>query len=131
MFSEGEERLKLKEIAEYLHGIKHGNPIYSELGFPVRWHGRELMISTGEITDGFSKEFGDLVSAYSSYQLGWSSQVLNVCTAKYSRIDIAIRNRVRDLALALHPVEEEFRSFLNGVVTGGKGAFGMKPFKTK
>jgi hypothetical protein len=102
---------------------------YSELGFPVRHEGGQLMISTGEITDGFSKAFGDLVSLYSSYQVGWSSQVLNVFTAKYAKIDRTIEHRVRELARALHPVEEEFRLFLNGVVTGGKGAFGMKAFK--
>jgi hypothetical protein len=36
LFSEEKERLKLNEIADCLHGIKHSNPIYSELSFPVR-----------------------------------------------------------------------------------------------
>jgi hypothetical protein len=103
---------RLKEIVECLHGIKHGNPIYSELGFPVRHEGRQVIISTGEITDGFSKAFGNLMSLCSSYQLGWSSQVLNVCTAKYTKIDPTIRHRVRELERALHPVEESRRSFV-------------------
>jgi hypothetical protein len=129
LFTDEGERTKLNEIAGHLHGIKHGNPIYSELGFPVRRDGRKLTTSTGEITDGFSKEFGKIVSAYAVYQLGWSSHVLNVCTAKYARIDLNVRQHVGEFARALHSVEEEFRLFLDGVVTRGNGAFGMKRFK--
>src|SRR5260370_40272190 len=32
----GDEAERLKEITQYLHGIKHEYPVYSELGFPVR-----------------------------------------------------------------------------------------------
>lgn len=131
LFDDEAERSKLNEIAEHLHGIKRGNPIYSELGFPVRQDGRRVMITTGEITDGFSKDFGSFVSVYSSYQLGWSSQVLNVCTAKYTKIDLSIRQQVGDLVRTLHPIEEEFRVFLNGIMGRGKGAFGLKPFRRK
>ncbi len=123
------ERSKLNEIATCLHGIKHGNPIYSELGFPVRQDGHQMVVSTGEITDGFSEKFGGLVSDYSSYQLAWSSQVLNIHIAQYAKVDRILRERVCDLARTLHPVEEELRTFLRGVVTRGKGAFAMKPFK--
>ncbi len=88
-------------------------------------------MSTGPIDDEFSGEFGERASAYSSYQLGWASHVLNVYIAKYAKLDLGLRYRVRDLVRTLHPIEEEFRQFLGAVATRGAGAFGMKPFARK
>jgi hypothetical protein len=131
LFTNGSESARLEEIAQYLHGIKHGNPVYSELGFPMRFNGHELMVSTGPITDEFTGQFAKLVGAYSVYQLAWASHVLNLYIAKYAKIDRVLRYKVRDLVPTLHPAEEELQRFLGAVATRGTGAFGMKPFKRR
>jgi hypothetical protein len=129
LFDDKVERAKLEKIFRFLSGIKHGNPVFSELGFPARIEGRTVQVSTGEISDKFSKEFTNLIFAYSTYQLAWSSQVINVYTGQYAKIDVALRLKVRDLARKLHPVEQTLSDFLTAVIDGRSGHFGMKRWK--
>ena len=129
LFSDEAERAKLGKIFRFLSGIKHGNPVFSELGFPARIEGRTVQVSTGEISDDFSKDFTAMISAYSTYQLAWSSQVIAVYTGKYAKIDIALRRKVRDLARKLHPVEQMLSDFLTAAISGRSGHLGMKKWK--
>ncbi len=129
LFNDDAEREKLSEIFTYLSGIKHGNPVYSELGFPGRISGGQIQISTGPIGDDFEKQFTEAVYKYALYQLAWSTQVLNVCTAKYAVVDKAVRQNVRDLCATLHPFEQKFRQFLEDVAEHRPGHFGIKSFK--
>ena len=131
LFSEDAERAKLYYIFQFLSGIKHANPVYSELGFPARVKSGTMFVSTGEIDDGFSEEFSNMIFAYSAYQLAWSAQVLNVCTAQYAVVDKALRVKVRDLCAKLHPSEEELSDFVKDVVSRRKSAFGLKVWKRK
>ena len=131
LFREEAERATLYCIFQYLSGIKHANPVYSELGFPGRFKSGEIFVSSGEIADEFSEEFSNKIFAYSSYQLSWSAQVLNVCTATYAVVDKALRLKVRGLCAKLHPSEEELSNFVKDVVSHRKGAFGMKVWKRK
>lgn len=129
LFGDGAERENLSKIFKYLSGIKHGNPVYSELGFPGRISGGKIRISTGPIGDDFEKQFTEAVYKYALYQLAWSTQVLNVCTAKYAKVDKAIRQNVRDLYVTLHPFEQQFRQFLENVAEHRPGHFGIKSRK--
>lgn len=131
LFSEHEDRKRLTEIFYYLSGIKHGNPLYSALGFPARGNGLGLEISTGEIVDEFSEEFSRKIASYSKYQLAWSSQVLNVCTGQYAVVDTHLRHAIRDFYLKLVPDEEVFRQYLAKLVTQNQGPFGLKLWKRK
>ena len=129
LFKDKAEREKLSEIFKYLSGIKHGNPVYSELGFPGRVSGRNVLISTAPIGDNFENQFSEAVYKYALYQLAWSTQVLNVCTAKYAKVDKAVRQNVRDLCATVHPFEQEFRQFLENVAEHRPGHFGIKSIK--
>ncbi len=129
LFEDGAERENLTEIFKYLSGIKHGNPVYSELGFSGRGSGGKVRISTGPVSDAFEKQFSEAVYKYALYQLAWSAQVLNVCTAKYAKVDKATRQNVRDLCATLHPFEQEFREFLKNVAEHRPGHFGIKSSK--
>lgn len=131
LFSGEDERAKLNHIFQYLSGIKHANPVYSELGFPGRLKNGNIFVSSGEIVDEFSEEFSNMIFAYSAYQFAWSAQVLNVCTAKYAVVDKALRLKVRDLCAKLHPSEEDLFEFVKDVVSHRKSAFGMKIWKRR
>ncbi len=128
LFKDEAARENLSKIFTYLSGIKHGNPVYSELGFPGRVSGGEIRISTGPIGDDFEKQFSEAVYKYALYQLVWSAQVLNVCTAKYAKVDTAVKQNVRDLCVTLHPFEQKFRQFLENVAEHRPGHFGIKSF---
>lgn len=129
LFKDEAARENLSKIFTYLSGIKHGNPVYSELGFPGRVSGGEIRISTGPIGDAFEKQFSEAVYKYALYQLVWSAQVLNVHTAKYAKVDKAVRQSVQDLCATVHPFEQEFRQFLENVAEHRPGHFGIKSFK--
>ena len=129
LFKDEAERENLTKIFTYLSGIKHGNPVYSELGFPGRFSKSKIQISTGPLGDDFEKQFSEAVYKYALYQLAWSAQVLNVCIAKYTNLDKAIRQNVRDLCATLHPFEQEFRQFLENIARHRPGHFGIKSFK--
>jgi hypothetical protein len=63
------EVARLYETFGYLSGIKHGNPLYSELAFPGRSRAGRFLLSTGPIDDRFAKTFSDVLFAYSTYQV--------------------------------------------------------------
>jgi hypothetical protein len=129
LFSDTAERENLKKIFTYLSGIKHGNPVYSELGFPGRMSGLKMMISSGPILDEFQEQLSEGIHGYAVYQLAWSSQVINRFTAKYADVCMEVRRNVRDLATTLHPLELEFRDFLENVARHRPGHFGVNRFK--
>jgi hypothetical protein len=131
LFNDPDDRARLSDIFKYLSGIKHGNPAYSALGFPARQNGPGLEISTGEIADEFSGEFSRQIASYSTYQLAWSSQVLNVCTGQYAVVDDSLRQSVRNSYLALEPDEEAFRQYLTKLVAHSQGPFGLRRWKRK
>jgi len=131
LFSSKKEREMLGDVFEYLSGIKHGNPIFSELGFPVRSEGKHFVVTTGEIDDELTRSFGDLLFAYSAYQLAWSSQVLNVHTAQYASVKKALRVEIQELAKKLHPVEEELHTYCEALVRKRPGHLGIKVWRTK
>jgi hypothetical protein len=127
----GEEHDRLAEIYTYLSGIKHANPVYGMLGFPVEVDGGNLVLSTGNVGSGFTVEFGDIVRAYSLYQLASSAQVMNVYPIRYTVIKKEPREEVRRLARKLYPVEEKFREFMQGIVSAPRGPFGFQRQKKK
>jgi hypothetical protein len=131
LFTDKDDRARLGDIFKYLSGIKHGNPMYSSLGFPARGNGAELKISTGEIADEFSEEFSRQVASYSIYQLAWSSQVLNVCTGQYATVDIDLKKSSHELYRKLLPVEEAFRQYLCKIVSQNRGSFNLRRWKRK
>jgi hypothetical protein len=131
LFSERDDRKRLFEIFKYLSGIKHGNPIYSGLGFPARGNVDGLLISTGGIDDNFSVEFSRQLARYAKYQLAWSSQALSVCTGQYAIVDLALRKTIHGLYLKLQATEEEFRKYLADIVTQDQGPFGLKGWRRK
>lgn len=131
LFTDQDDRARLSDIFKYLSGIKHGNPTYSALGFPARGNGLGLEISTGEISDAFSEEFSCQIASYSTYQLAWSAQVLNVCTGQYAVVDRDLHRAIRDFYLNQEPVEEAFRKYLASLVTENQGPFGLRRWKRK
>lgn len=129
LFKESKEVDDLSAIFVYLSGIKHGNPVYSELGFPGRAFGQSVKISTGPLHDDFENELSSAVFKYSIFQTAWSAQVLNFCIAKYARMDSSIRENVRNLCISLQPFQKEFRVFLQNVAEHRPGHFGIKSYK--
>ena len=126
LFSEGAERADLYSIFQNLSGIKHGNPVYSELAFPAHVSDTGIVISTGESADAFTEEYANMILGYSTYQVAWSSHVLNDYVARYALVDPVVRRKIRDLASELHLVQREFCEFLEDLVSRRKTAFGMK-----
>lgn len=122
---------RLYETFSYLSGIKHGNPLYSELGFPGCSRRGALMVSTGPITDRFSKAFSRALFAYAIYQLIWGAQVVNKLVAQYTTVPTEHRQRVHDLYMALRPLESEFRRVLKSKVVARKTFFGIAARKVR
>ena len=79
-------------------------------------------MSTGEIADEFSGEFSRQIASYSTYQLAWSSQVLDVCTGKYAVVDESLRQRIRNSYLTLEPDEEAFSQYLTKLLAKGENS---------
>jgi hypothetical protein len=131
LFSERDDRKRLSDIFKYLSGIKHGNPIYSGLGFPARGNIDGLLISTGGIDDSFSVEFSRQLARYAKYQLAWSSQALSVYTGQYAIVDLGLRKAIRGFYLTLQATEEEFQKYLANIVTQDQGPFGLKGWRRK
>lgn len=121
----------MSDVFEFLSGIKHGNPVLSELGFPVRAEGNRFVLTTGPIHDELTQSFGNLVFAYSAYQTAWSFQVLNVHTARYASVERAVRVMIQELAKKLHPVEEELVDYFKSLVRKRPGHLGIKALRTK
>jgi hypothetical protein len=126
LFGSDEIRDRMIEIYTYLSGIKHANPAHGMLGFPVEVNGPNLSISTGEIDNDFTEQFGNYIRAHSLYQLAWSAQVLNVYPIRYTVIKKEPREKVLLLARKLEPVEEMFREFMHRTLTQPPGPFGVR-----
>jgi hypothetical protein len=120
---------RLYETFGYLSGIKHGNPLYSELAFPVRSRARRFMISTGPIEDRFAKMFSDALLAYSTYQVAWSAQVVSKLISTYAVMDHERRVRVHRNYIRLQHLESDFRRFLKRKVSTRRTFFGIKARK--
>jgi hypothetical protein len=131
LFSDSDDRKRLSDIFKYLSGIKHGNPIYSALGFPARENGTGIEISTGEISDRFSDDFAHQIASYSTYQLAWTSQVLHVCTGQYALIEMTLRQTIHESYLKLKPDEEVFRQYLANLLRQNQGPFSLRRWKRK
>jgi hypothetical protein len=121
---------RLYETFGYLSGIKHGNPLYSELGFPGRESRGRFAFSTGPINDRFAKAFSKALFAYATYQLVWAAQVVNKLVAQYAVVEKKPRQDVQDLYMTLRPVEADFRRFLKNKVSARKTFFGIKALKS-
>ena len=120
------DAVRLYETFGYLSGIKHGNPLYSELAFPGRSRAGRFMISTGPIEDRFARTFSEALHAYSIYQVAWSAQVLSKLISKYAVMDHERRVRVHENYMGLKYLESDFRRFLKRKVTARKTFFGIK-----
>ncbi len=120
------EVARLYETFGYLSGIKHGNPLYSELAFPGRSRAGRFVISTGPIDDRFAKTFSDVLFAYSTYQVAWSAQVLSKLISKYVVIDHERRVRVHGNYMGLKHLESDLRRFLKRKISTRKTFFGIK-----
>jgi hypothetical protein len=116
----------LYETFGYLSGIKHGNPLYSELAFPGRSRAGRLVISTGPIDDRFAKTFSEVLFAYSTYQVAWSAQALSKLISTYAVMDHDRRMRVHDNYMGLKHLESDLRRFLKRKVSTRKTFFGIK-----
>jgi hypothetical protein len=125
-FSNADQAARLYETFGYLSGIKHGNPLYSELAFPGRNRAGRFIISTGPIEDRFAKVFSDVLFAYSIYQVAWSAEVFSKLISKYAVMDHERRVRVHDNYMRLRHLETYFRRFLKEKVTERKSFFGIK-----
>ena len=79
-----DESDRLHSIFSHLSGVKHANPVMSELVFGGRSSGAGISISTGTIEDDFSERFSRLLREFSIYQLAWSSHVVSLYVAKYA-----------------------------------------------
>ena len=132
LFDKKADQDRLYNVFQHLSGIKHGNPVYSELSFPVRAQGASFMISTGPIEDEFSKKLNEMIYAYSIYQLSWSSQVVNKLTGQYAVVDKQLRVKLDEWFHELEPVEGRFLDFINDVVSQKRTYLGIKAlFKAK
>ncbi|MGE0270082.1 MAG: hypothetical protein AB7P84_02275 [Alphaproteobacteria bacterium] len=126
LFKDETERARLYSIFQNLSGIKHGNPVYSELGFSVRRSGRTFSISTGYFDDEFSKKLTDIVRLYANYQLAWSSFALYRCIGRYARIDSELGKKIEAQYRELEGAEVEFLAFLEKIVSGSRSFLGIK-----
>jgi hypothetical protein len=120
------EAARLYETFGYLSGIKHGNPLYSELAFPGRSRAGHIVIATGPIEDRFAKKFSDVLRAYSIYQVAWSAQVFSHLISKYALMDPARRVRVHSNFKALTHLESDFRRFFRHKLSARNTFFGIK-----
>jgi hypothetical protein len=120
------EAARLYETFGYLSGIKHGNPLYSELAFPGRRRAGRFMIATGPIEDRFTKMFSDALFAYSTYQVAWSAQVLSKLISRYAIMDHERRVRVHGNYMRLKHLEADLRRFFKRKVSARKTFFGIK-----
>jgi hypothetical protein len=117
---------RLYETFGYLSGIKHGNPVYSELAFPGRGRGSRYVMSTGPIDDRFARTFSEALFAYGVYQLTWAAQVVNKLVAQYAIVDLEIRKQVHGHYMAQKHLETLFRRFLKRKVSSRRTFFGIK-----
>jgi hypothetical protein len=128
LFSRAEAE-RLYETFRVLSGIKHGNPLYSELAFPGRAKGEQMSFSSGPMDHRFGKALSAQVRAYAAYQLIWAAQVVNKLVAQYAILPREDRKKVRELFMALRPVEAQFRRFLKRRTSGRASFFGLKALR--
>ncbi len=131
LFGGSDTRARMTSIFQHLSGIKHGNPVYSELGFPVRVVGRTVSLSTGDIDDDFSRRFKETLFAYATYQLAWASQVINKFVAGYAVIDKQLRLDTTARHQSLERVEPEFLAFLESINRERQGHLDLKKYVRK
>ncbi|SHM73057.1 hypothetical protein [Roseibium suaedae] len=117
---------RMYEIFRTLSGIKHGNPLFSDLAFPVTKRQNRMTVTTGPIENASTKAFSRAVFAYSTYQLIWSAQVLNKLVAQYTVIDRHTRQNVHDLYMSLRKVETEFYTHCRRKVASKETFFNLK-----
>jgi hypothetical protein len=117
---------RLYETFSYLSGIKHGNPLYSELAFPGRSRAPRVVFATGPIDDKFSKTFADKLLAYSTYQVAWAAQVINLLISKYAIIEHERRTQAHRNYIKVKHVESDFLRFLRRKISSRKTFFGIK-----
>lgn len=117
---------RMYEVFRVLSGIKHGNPLYSDLAFPISKRGNLLMVTTGPIDNVSTRAFSRAIFSYSTYQLAWAAQVVNILVAKYAIVDKPARQKVHDHYVALRRVETEFRAHCRRKLGAKASFFGMK-----
>jgi hypothetical protein len=120
------ERERLHNIFSHLSGVKHANPVMSELVFGGRSSGAGLVLSTGNIEDKFSERFSRLLREFSIYQLAWSSHVVSLYVAKYTDVERDLKERLRQIAMEYAPREVELDEFMKEVTERQQGFFGLR-----
>jgi hypothetical protein len=121
-----EESKRLLSIFSHLSGIKHANPVMSELVFGGRSTSKgEIMFSTGVIEDEFTTRFSELLMGFSTYQLAWCCHVVSIYVAKYARVDRETQERLQHIGLEYASTEVDICSFMEEVTTRQRGFFGL------
>lgn len=121
-----------KFIFRSLSGIKHGNPVYSELGFSSRRTGNKITITTSIHMDEFEKNFSEGIHKYTMFLLSSASQTINMHIAKYAIIDQDLTDSIQKMfELVFLPYEDEFKEFLKSTIDATKGHFDIKGSKEK
>jgi hypothetical protein len=121
-----EESKRLCSIFTHLSGIKHANPVMSELVFGGRSTASSISFSTGAIEDGFTNTFSDLLTRFSIYQLAWCCHVVNIYVAKYTTVDRQLGERLQQIGLDHANTEVEICSFMQEVTARQRGFFGLR-----
>lgn len=121
-----DERAHLLNIFTHLSGIKHGNPVMSELVFFGRSNPDGLSLATGPVEDEFSERFAHLLAEFSVYQLAWCSQVMNLYVTKYAGVDYTLRERLRQIGLQFAAAEAGVSLFMEEVTKMRRGFLGIR-----
>lgn len=113
-------------IFSTLSGIKHGNPRYSELAFPITMRRGMMTVTTGPIETAAAHAFSRSLFAYSTYQLVWAAQVFAKFVARYAFVEPSVLQEVQSLYLSLKKVEIEFWRLCRRKVESHESFFDMK-----
>ena len=125
---ETDHKRRLRSIYSHLSGVKHANPVMSELVFSGRSIEGEFSLATGTIEDAFSKRFSRLIHDFSIYQLAWCSQVISLHVAKYAKVDRELRERLRLIGLEHQSSEAALAEFMEEVTKRQQGFLGLRKY---
>ena len=130
---EADQTRRLRTIFTHLSGVKHANPVMSELAFSGRSTegGLTLFTRTRIIDDEFSKRFARLLRDLSIYQLAWCAQVISIYVARYAEVDRELRERLRHIGLEHQSSEAALVEFMEEVTKRQQGFFGLRAKKQR
>ena len=101
-----------QSIFRNLSALKHGNPLGSELAFPIRRSNDSFSVSSGQIDDELTRRACAWIGGYATCQLAWSAQIINTHLSRYADCREETKSAVLNNWLKCAPYEENFASFL-------------------